>query len=434
MNLYMEGSKTNKRLKKNSPVFDYSIVIIIISTFVFNDITRHIFGAGSMLHRTNIIFLAISLLFFILKIKTSQINWLLFYICTIFSSLLILNSFFNEVQMNLFYYVSLLVSTFIIPVYYMSIKLDKVETLGFFERFVSVFNIFIIILIVMGLLDYFLGSKIQLFLANTIFQNSGVDTYIYGEHIWGVYRYYSIFGLPLTMAKYFLIFYSINMIYAKYINKFKMNKYLIFIITVIGILLSASKMAIVLCLILFIFCRPPLKYKGLYYSIVIIGLIFASSTQVFQKNVKERFIQGIERGDLTTGRNTLIESLIANDSIEKPDWFIGKGANHSYEIATNLAVKNIYNFEYPFLMWPYDYGIIATILFYLILFIYPIVIFIRKKQFYILFNFLIISIMVNTNNGLATLGTDYTAQFSILVFLLLSIVRDFNPSKKVNCE
>ncbi|WP_369901756.1 hypothetical protein [Bacillus manliponensis] len=434
MDLYLSDSKTSEKIKKNSPIFHYSIIIIIISTFIVNDITRHIFGAGSALHRLNIVFLAISLLFLILKIKASQINWFVFYVCTVFSSLLILNSFFNEIQMNSFYYVSLLVSTFIVPIYYMSIKLDMNETWGFLERFVSIFNIFTIILMIMGLLDYFSGSKIQLFLANTIFQNSGVDKYIYGEHIWGVYRYYSIFGLPLTMAKYFLIFYSVNMIYAKYTNKFKMNKYLIFFITVIGILLSASKTAIVLCLILFIVCKPPIKYKSLYYSIIIIGLIVATNTEVFQENVKERFVQGIERGDITTGRNTLIESLIANDNIEKPGWFVGKGANYSYEIATNLNVKDIYNFEYPFLMWPYDYGIIVTIFFYFILFIYPTVIFLRKKQFYILFNYLIISIMVNANNGLATVGTDYTAQFSIFVFLLVSVVKKLTPSKRVNKE
>lgn len=392
---------------------------LFLSIFVFTDIFRIGFGEGSLFHRINFLMCFLTIPFLIQGFVKKKIRIIIFLFALSFSLLLLIQVLLPSL-ISKSSYILLSISTYILPLFLLSVRLKKEEVFDMLELFLKWFNLLCILLVVIGVIDFLTNATIQLFLADTYFQNTGVAKYIYGEHIWGVYRYYSLIGLPLGLSKYFLLFYSINHIYAKYFNIFKINKYVILLISIIGILLTGSKTGIVLLLFLIIFLSFNNKRKLGFYFIAIGSIWLFTLTPIYKEIVQVRFTEGIESGDLSTGRNEAVKSLFQGN-IENPGFFVGKGINYSKEIVNQLNLNNIFNFEYPILMMPFDYGILCTVIFYILLFVIPIYSFIKNRDFFVLLHFLVMSIMVNNNNGLATIGTDYTAQFVFILIILMNM-------------
>jgi hypothetical protein len=71
-------------------------------------------------------------------------------------------------------------------------------------------------------------------------------------------------------------------------------------------------------------------------------------------------------------------------------------------------------------MFSYDLGIGATFFMFIILFIYPAIRLILHRNYYLLGLLMILSLDVNSYNGLINIG-DFMIQFSFVVFLLLNV-------------
>jgi hypothetical protein len=139
---------------------------------------------------------------------------------------------------------------------------------------------------------------------------------------------------------------------------------------------------------------------------------------MFQNNLFERFKIGIEYNDMSSGRNDVLKEVIRLGI--KPNWVICGGSGYSRQVTIN-AMTGASNFEYPFSMLVYDYGIIETSLIYVLIFIYPLMFFLRNRDYYILFNYLALFLYVNSYNGLANLGTDSMMVLCFVVMLLINI-------------
>lgn len=404
-------------------------VMLFFSIFILNDVFRIGFGEGSFFHFINVLLLIFGVLYFAWGVKKNRIRPIFLYFVISFCLLMLiqipLTTTVGKV-LNL----GMISSTYLVPLLILTVKLSKDEASELLGSFLKYFNFFCVLLVIVGLLDYVTNASIQLFLANTYFQGTAVANYINGEHIWGVYRYYSLIGMPLTITKYYLLFYSLNHIYAKQ-EKFLMKPAVIMIVSLIGVLLSGSKTGIILILFLILFASHNKRFKFGFYLFVAVALWGFTLTPIYQNIVKERFEQGVQSGDLSTGRNQVVEALF-NSNVESPGFFVGKGINYSREVVANLHVTNIFNFEYPILMMPYDYGILCTFIFYSLLFIFPIILLLKKRNFFILVHFLVMSLMVNNNNGLATIATDYTAQFVLVLVLLLNMGKQKSEKKIAN--
>lgn len=394
--------------------------LLFLSAFVFTDIFRIFFGEGSIIHRVNFLFVIGTILALTIAIRNNRIRPFMLYLVIFFSLLISLQVLVPQ-PTNKIYNLALNIGTYMIPLALMTIRITREEAIKLLDMFLKWFNPLIVVITIVGLIDYITDSSIQLWLADNYFNGTQVYDYIYGEHIWGVYRYYSLIALPLGLAKYFLLFYSLNQIYVKYHGKYMMNNYLVLILSVAGVILTGSKTAIVLLLVSILFFSAT-KRKFIYTLLSILAIWFFTLTPIYQENLKVRFMEGIESGDLSTGRNEAVKAVLRGD-YDPPGFFTGGGINYSREVVQQTNVNNIYNFEYPFLMLPYDYGVLATILYYFILFLIPALVMIKNKTYFLLIHFLIMAVMVNTSNGLATAGTDYVAQYTLVLFIISNLGR-----------
>lgn len=409
--------------KKDKKIIKLNFLIVLgIFSFIINDVSRNILKFNFLI-QVNIPFLIISIIFILRSIINRKYDFRIFILVNVLALLMLIHVMSVNTPIDKILYAILIFSTFVLPLYLLCIKYTFQEILDSLSKFLNVYNVFCIILLFIGLLDYLTNSSIQLFLAKNIFSRTQtglqIRDYILTEYQGGIYRYYSLVGYPLTNAKFFLIFFCLNIIYSKYRNP-KINQGVVVFITLLGLVISGSKTALILGLLLILFLNKVKRNKWLYYFLFAVIIVFILNTPIFQANLGQRYIQGMESGDITSGRNVLLEAWLNTPNVEMPKFLIGKGANYSREIASSLNT-GIYNFEYPILMLSYDYGILTTVLIYWLILIYPIYTFLKSRQFTLLFSFLTIVLMVNSNNGIATIATDYMAQFCLITFIYLNL-------------
>lgn len=394
--------------------FNYA-VLFCICLFILNETTREFFQ--SKLAILNMAFLFLGVLFLLKSISKGNFNRTLFFIGVFLSCLLVVGGFFifehSPLQMSWTFI------NIILPILILSVYMDFNETINGLGKFLQLFNVFVMVLFVMGVVDFITNGSIQLYLASTIYTSNGLGQLIRYEHYMGIYRYYSIAGHPLTNAKFFLLFLILNNIYGGYI-KFLINRYILIIISLTGILLSGSKTALMLALIIIVFGTKPNKYKLLYYTLIISVFLILFNTSLFQNNLAKRFIEGIATGDISTGRNELLARLMNSDMAPLPKFFFGEGLDYSRYVA-GLLHNYIGNFEYPIIMFAYDYGILITILIYICVFLYPATVLLKNKDYKLFFYFLVISIMMNSNNGIANVNGDTLSQFCIILLFFMNI-------------
>ncbi|PFX98199.1 hypothetical protein COL41_04190 [Bacillus mycoides] len=389
-------------------------ILLFLSTFAINETVRSIFTSES--GNLNVLFLITGVSFFLYSLKKRKINWLLFCLVSILSFSLVLSLIYVFEYASSYKLYTLV--NLILPLYLLAIQIDKQQALKGLRLFLKGFNFLIFTLLLIGIIDFVTNSSIQLKLANTILKDNELGFLMLGENRGGIYRYFSFLGHPLTNAKYFLLFFVMNSIYA-YKVKYLINKYLLIFISLIGLILSGSKTALLLFVILMLISNESKKKKIFYYMVIVIALLALYNSEIFQQNLLQRYIESYNNGDISNGRNELLQ-LLFQSNVPMPSFWHGGGANFSREISMMLG-GNAWNFEYSFVMLAYDYGILAFVLLYTCIFIYPVTILILRKEIYLLINFLVVTIMFNSNNGLAALSSDSMSQLCIVILFFIAI-------------
>lgn len=364
------------------------------------------------LFEINFIFIFIFVCLIFISKNIEKVNLIIIMLLILLSLLILVNSFaFNISIKNIVKMITIVIA----PLSLISIKIKQECFSKFILLFMKIFNLIFIVVILLGVIDYISGAKLQQILLSTnyIFNKYLVDV-VYKKSI---YRFYCFLGHPLTIAKYSLMFFIINNIYSRYYNKTLINKYLVIILTLLGVVLSSSKTGIILSLILILLFTNVKKRKFLFYAIIISLLIIVINSDFFLNTVGARFVESLNNGDISSGRNMLLEKLI--NSNYRFEFLTMHGMGYSGVISQSFAT-GITNFEYPPIMFMFDYGIVGTIIIYLVILIYPIKVFIMNKDYYILINFIIFSMMCNSYNSIATAG-DGLLQLTFLIFILINI-------------
>lgn len=400
--------------------------VIIVSLLLFNENVRLIMFHNYYNILRNGIYLNILFLIFggnilIKYILKKRINKIIIFLSILFMLLTLTNMFFNHVAIAT---IILCFTCIIFPLIFMSIKMNMIHIKKIFDAFLNILNIIIAFLLIYGITDYLLKGQLQLFLAYNWLPEE-MQHLILLEHSWGIYRMYSFIGHPLTNAYYFLMFYCFNCINNKYFQP-KINTNLLIIASLLGLLLSGSKTAMIIALFLMIFDNNKTKHKWVYYIMLTLFVLIFINTSIFQENLMKRFMQSINSGDISSGRNILIKALLSNSTM-RPDLILGGGTGYSIVVSKGL-LGNIYNFEYPIIMLAFDYGIIETIIIYIIILVYPMSVFIKNRSYIIMLNFLGMFSFVNTNNGLANLSDSV----GVLCFTTIIIMGLSNYVKKIN--
>lgn len=398
----------------------YSIMSIIVSTFVFPEQIR-VAMLGKKLGLVNVMFFLI-LIFMILKYnKYFKIDIMI--IATIaniymfFTGIFYQNSLEDIILSNI---------VFTMPLYLVSLSLDRATFKKVFYNLVHIINSLIFLITIIAVIDLILSGslmdKISTFMGSD-FQN---NYYIYKMQ--SVTRMYSVIGSPLTNVEFYLIFYIFNELYAKYFNKI-INRNVVLIVTLFGIAFSASKTGFVLFLISILVINSQNKSKKRIFinlAFIIIFILTMFKLGIFDNTI-ERFISG----SLTTGRSEAWE-IVQHYNLYPIKFFYGYGLNSAFDINNIISYASA-AFEYPFRMFSLQNGLLETIVIYLCIGGYPIIKLLRRKHILLLISYLVLFADVNTFNGLALLG-DYMLIFSLFVFIILNLSNYIEyENKKLIC-
>lgn len=217
----------------------------------------------------------------------------------------------------------------------------------------------------------------------------------------------SIMGHYLPTAEVYIIYYVIHY-FAR--HQFKVMYNVSMIISVIGISLAASKGGIVLIIGLIIVFNIK-DFKVMLVSLTALVIAYASG-------LFTAVINRFSNSDLTSGRSEMWEYLNRiYDDLTPLVYGHGSESTHWLNQKNEWASAA---FEYPFRAFSYEYGVIFTVLFYVLVFGYPCLRLLKEKRFDHLIGFVAVFLYSNTYNGWV-LGYDYMFLYCIFTFVVLNL-------------
>ena len=295
---------------------------------------------------------------------------------------------------------------------------EKIQWDSFFRSFLKSVNIILILVFLLGIADYFLGGVINSFLANYMSDENWAMMIRRENEVYG-FRMCTILGAPLMNAFYALALLVMNTVYAKKYKKWLIPVAVLYGVTMMTIFLTGSRTALVLGVAYIAFSELAGKW-GILRIIFLVGVfIILINTPVFQETVGNRLQIGfMNESDL---RYKLF-SMFMDNKFGKIKWFGGGGYNYSRYLTSSLSsVKS--NFEYPFLMFAFDYGIISTVFYYIIFCVVPLIKFVREKKFIIVSSYIVLFAFLQTCNIVAQFY-DFNMAMGFIIALFTGISRD----------
>lgn len=399
-------------------VTDKGMVRLLLCTafslFLFSEPTRAMLNQSSFNVSFNLLYIFFGIVTIVLLILMNSVDIRVALVACAFLGVAVMTLVLLE--SNFLFKFAVIISTMFLPFMMTGIRLPEVVFEAFIEKFIKGANVVCLTLVAIGMVDYLSGSALQMFLAQRHIFESDQARLVILEHSVGIYRYYSVMGHPLINAWYLLAFYSLNILHNRYFRVL-LNEYLLTLVTLIGLMLCSSRTALILGLFMGVFLNNR-KQKGanlLLLSVVSGGL---SMTSMFRDNLRRRFALGMNSKDASGGRNEAL-TRVFDGFVTPPNFFTGGGLGYSRHV-TLLMGGFITSFEYPFMMFAYDFGILGTVLIYMLILVIPVAICMNHKHGFMIIFLVAISIFLNGFNGIATY-TDSMGQFCFFVMIMVNM-------------
>lgn len=280
---------------------------------------------------------------------------------------------------------------------------DKFKTM--IRYVLLVFDIFICVLLINAVIDKVTGGAIILYL------DKKLDSYLlyFLAKLVDSGRFASLWGHPLTNALFFNMFFVINDMYYRAINK-KYPKLLFLIIAAGGVLLCAGKTAIVVLVCYFLVSS--------YKDWKLLALSAVAGVAAFALGGLDMIISRFKGGDLTTGRIPTLKKVFELNQYPFMVWR-GYGTAAVFDYADYNWAKPA--FEFPLLMHALDYGIVFSVVFIGGIFIYISYRMLKNKDYMSWIGFSLIFAQINTYNGICLRNQDIFIWFSLFAMLVLNI-------------
>ncbi|WP_144631411.1 hypothetical protein [Priestia megaterium] len=322
------------------------------------------------------------------------------------------------------YLMPLYICNLLVPLLLLNCKFKVKDGLLLFRYFLIFYNVWVVLLIILGLSDYILDGKINGWLTQNFYSDSMAK--LANSQYSTTYRLSSPWGPSLFNGFLILVFLILNSVYYSIFQKKNVKLYLVYIITFIGVILVGSKACFSLCFLYIVITKISGKNKLFNLAIIMLLFFVMFNSEFFQDNIWGRVIGQYETGTLSSGRNDIL-SFVTSGHISFPNIFIGNGAGFSRLLSTKLQglYNTTNNFEYPAIMFSYDYGIFPTILYYLLIFGLPLYRLIRSYKI-LAISLITLFVYLNTFNGLADVFYDFNYKYIFLIIIFNSIV---NASK-----
>ena len=371
--------------KKNNNTNNIIYMLMLYSVFINSYYIREKFlGEFGAI---NILFLFLLVIYIILNINRVS-GVMVIYVTFIGIYIIFIDRIINDNPIN-----SILRSMVmtILPLYMLAVKLPKKEIKQVVMTSTKIINFFMVSIFLIGLIDWFIGFKIMKFLGYYLVP--GLRRWI-ASSTYFRYRYTSYMGHSLFTKELFLIFYLLNNVILKKYNVELLNRNVVTIISVVGVLLTGSKTGAILILISILLTSQ--KINILRDKLIPISIVLGSYALGFFNTLIVR-LQG---ETLTSGRSEAALHINSYNCIQY-NFFYGYGEyldrilNNFFNNSTTTAYL-----EYPIKVIALKYGILCAAFIIICIFIIPIIKFIKSKEYYILFAFVIEVVNINTYNGL----------------------------------
>lgn len=381
--------------------------------FFFNESVRSIFVTNSLVSYFNLPFILLAGFVILTSILTGRLSPLVAIVALTFWCIACLTNL--SMGENGFKY-GVITMNLLIPLLLTGINLEGKTARVIFTKFVKTLNSVMFLMLFIGILDLVTGGKIQLYMIQHIFdpELAKLATIDYNS---GVYRFYFIFGHTLTIGWYMLLFFVVNVIHNR-LYTIILPSIVISAMTFVGLVLCNSRTALLIGILMIVLFNRPQKKVLVYYLALILMLGSVMLIPVVQENILERFINGFESSSVSGGRNEAVQ-MVFDGAVEPPGLLLGKGIGAS-RLVTEKMGGFVESFEYPVIMFSYDFSIVATGLLYLLLLILPVHHFMRYRQVLIAVLFFCITLYINGFNILSGY-MDYMGQLCFVIMLLKNV-------------
>ena len=282
--------------------------------------------------------------------------------------------------------------------------------------FLVAFDVFIIILMFIAIHEKitdggFLHSIVSA-LTSHGYKCSELTLYeSFGDH-----RFYFIWGHTLTNAVLFNIFFIVNDIFFRCIER-KYPKILFFIVALVGVLICASKTGIVVLGLYLVISSWNQKKWLLAY--VAAGVVF------FLAGGFNHVIERFTTGSLTTGRVAALKEYFSS-GIYPLQFFYGYGTGTTYcDEMYHLKA----GFEFPPLMLSLDYGILFAVVMLGSIYVYASYYLLRNKQIVCWIGYSLLFAQFNTYNGISLWNQDICAIMTIFTMIIINCAEIYRNNR-----
>lgn len=294
---------------------------------------------------------------------------------------------------------------FVLPLLLFCVDYSKIieDKEKFIVKCIKIINFFAIVVFIYIILDLFSTSALTKSLS-TVFLK--LESIIPKRTGYLQFRAGSYLGHALYTKHFILMFYILNMLYYITTSKYLMNIIVVHIISIIGIALTGSKLGIMMILFLTLYYNSKNKYMIINFALIFLGVLILGYLGVFDI-VINRFMTTT----LTTNRTAageLVSSVLPSIKLVG-----GMGADLSDYLLKRFNSSEVTAaMEYPFKIWAYRYGLIATALILFEIYIHTLYRFIKSKNMTFIISFLIIIAETSAFNQLV-----YNPDLFILIIL-----------------
>ena len=298
-----------------------------------------------------------------------------------------------------------------LPLYLVFQRMPRATRKRLVHGFLIAFNIFIIILLVYGLYERMTGGKLMAAAINWFELHGGKPSELrfYQRFTTEGGRMCSFWGHALTNGVLFNVFFILNDIYHRS-TATRYPKMVYFMISLAGVLLVASKVAIIVSCLYLIISNWKQKKWLIVYAAAFCVMYFLG---FFQK-----IIRRFTTGPITTGRVGAMKAYFAGDLFPLKI-LTGYGTGTTYG-------KQMYHlkaaFEPPLLMYSLDYGIIFAVLFLFSIYAYVSWYFLSRRQIASWLGISLYFAQINTYNAMSLWNQDCCWIMATVMMLAVNAV------------
>ena len=338
----------------------------------------------------------IVLLLFWEKSKISGINFVLVLYCT---TLILLGGYFNGGNLTIAFKALFVIIFPLIILTIRDLDISNMERKDIFLKINKVFSIFMYISFIISVFQF----------VGLVIESGDVQNRVGG-----------ICGHPITSGIYYCIYILFNHLEnERYKTKSDVQIIIDIGFALIGVLLTGSRMATIAAIAMaLIYGVMQIKNAAIKYIFVPMTIVALIASPIFYNIVWYRFEESKELyNDVSNGRFLVMEGLEKLDI--KANTFLGMG--NGYSVYITQEKLGLLSPENPLIMFQYDYGLVFTGIFYILILVIPLVMMLIKKTPIIALQYLILFATIHTFNGIAEAsGILYILCFIIFIINLVT--------------